>query len=133
MAEISRDKFELNKLNVQRSNKPEQDIVGPTTPDPTPEQPPAPTEGQKTSYNNHPGEVLGRSQVKKININKLSAEQAENIRKDLAFFGKNTDLVNKSEKIYDATYKNAKNDQATDPYKLATQVQMGYVNEMNKD
>jgi hypothetical protein len=127
MSEISRDKLEFNKINANNASfkgKPaEQPIAVPT-----PEQP-----AEGTSLKNHPGDMLGRSLVNINKLNSISVESAENIKNDLAFMARNKDLVNKSEKMYDIAYQEAIDNKIAEPYKEATQMQMGYVQEMNKE
>jgi hypothetical protein len=126
MAEIPRDKLEINTI---KTNKPV--FKGKQ------EEKPVPCNKEKEevsqdSLRNHPGEVLGRSQVK---FNKLSfnGEMAENLKKDLAFLGENFEQINKSEKIYNVVYDKAVKDGNPDPYKTATQVQLEYIQEMGKE
>jgi len=129
MAEIQRNKLEINTI---KSNK--QKFTGKQ------EEKPVPCVQEKEdtcadTLKNHPGEVLGRSQINSKKLNKLSfnGELAENLKKDLAFLGENFEQVNKSEKIYDAVFEKAVKEGKPDPYKTATQVQIGYIQEMQKE
>jgi|GEM_PF-2892461 len=129
MSEVRRDKLEINSI---KSNKP--GFKGKQ------EEKPIPCAQENEdicpdSLKNHPGEILGRSQVNAKKLNKLSfnGELAENLKKDLAFLGENIEQINKSEKIYDVVFEKAVKDGSPDPYKAATQIQMGYIQEMNKE
>lgn len=129
MSEISRDKIEVNSIKPNKIDfKGKQAEKCPPCP--------AETENICSDYlKNQPGEVLGRSQVsaKKINKISLNNELAQNIKKDLEFLGNNPELINKADKMYELAYLKATKDKNPDPYKTATETQMGYIQEMNKE
>jgi len=83
-------------------------------------------------FKNHPGDVIGRSQVK-VNKISISPEMAANITKDLEYYDKNQETVRKSDRINDIAYELAAKKGDIDPYKTATETQMGYIREMEKE
>jgi hypothetical protein len=68
-------------------------------------------------------------------LNKLSfsGDMAKNLKNDMDFYNKNSELVQRSDRLHEVAYNNAVSNGDVNPYKTATQIQMGYVNEMNKE
>jgi hypothetical protein len=135
MPEIPRDKIEINSIKSSKLDfrgkqeeknvfcSPENKNIG---------------ENQDvyiSSLRNHPGEILGRSQVnsKKFNITSFSGELAQNLKNDLAYLGDNFEQVDKSDKLYNIAFEKAVKDGNPNPYKAATEIQMGFIQEMSKE
>ena len=81
---------------------------------------------------NNPSELLGRSMIKKVALDKssnLSGLEA-NIRKDLEVLKQNPDLVQLSDIMFEKTLNAEKKNGSKDAYATATAVQSAFVNEL---